>query len=157
MVSGWGEVKGLEVGFFSLSRGIFPILYSIVFKTRTIFFMVLYYFSKWACVSFEKLGSHGITSFSGFKAALSSWMSFVPPSHKLHWVSELNALLGASLLSLQVGEERSKHRGAKPLRALHCQEGQKLRGTCWAISGVQYSSSIFLFSATCRKGKGTHW
>lgn len=67
-----GRLKILRLFFFSLSRGIFSILYSIVFKKRTIFFMLLYYFSKWACVSFEKLGSHGITSFSGFKAALSS-------------------------------------------------------------------------------------
>lgn len=68
MKESWYLIEGrLKVltGFL-LSREIFLILYSVVFKMRTLLLILLCYFSKWVRVTLEKLGSHKIPSFGVF-------------------------------------------------------------------------------------------
>lgn len=145
-----GRLKALRV-FFLSGEITFLILYSVVSKMRTLLLILLCYFSKWMSIGFEKLGSHRIPSFSAFNATLISQISFVLPSYKLLWIVELEALLGASLLSLQLSVGRSKHRGGE----LGTARMAKAKGC--ALGLIPDSSGTFLFSATGGAWNGAHW
>lgn len=145
-----GRLKALR-GFFLSGEIIFLILYSVVSKMRTLLLILLCYISRWMSIGFEKLGCHRIPSFGAFNATLISQIRFVLPSHKLLWIAELEALLCASLLSLQLSEGRSKHHSGELCTARMA----KTKGC--ALGHIPDGSGTFLFSATGGAWNGTHW
>lgn len=145
-----GRLKALR-GFFLSGEMIFLILYSVVSKMRILLLILLCYISRWMSIGFEKLGCHRIPSFGAFNATLISQIRFVLPSHKLLWIAELEALLYASLLSLQLSEGRSKHHGGELCTARMA----KTKGC--ALGHIPDGPGTLLFSATGGAWNGTHW